>query len=377
MFAGTGLHLLFAAILSGQAPTKAPVEPVVLERFKIAKGGDLILVPVTLAGRQRMFVLDTGSSQTIVDRALLHGNPISKVGFDAADKEIVGSAFPAPSASVGSLGFKGIDVVLGMDMAPLREASGLPIEGILGMDFLSGHVIRIDFDNGELLFLTAAERDCATAIPLTDDKDAEGCQCIRGSVGDLPGITFRIDSGCVTASCGSLDTTTYDVLKNGDGLKVIGQGGGRGLAGDFSFECGQTGVFQVRGLRVEQPLWASGNQSILGLGFLSRFRVTFDFPKKVMYLRPGANSDKPDLWDKSGVGVLAKNGKPVVGWVCADSPGEKAGVKPGDVLLRVGGVQAGTGSLFELRNALCGRSQIPIEVRRATQELTFTLNVEH
>ncbi len=94
-----------------------------------------------------------------------------------------------------------------------------------------------------------------------------------------------------------------------------------------------------------------------------------------MYLRPGANIAKPDLWGSSGLHLLRRNGSPVVDYIDARSPGEKAGMKPGDVLLQVGDVPAGTGSLFELRKALCGRGEIPVTVRRGGKDLAFRLNV--
>jgi hypothetical protein len=375
MLAGTGLPFLLTAILSGQPPAYPPVESVVLERIKIAKGGDAILLPVKIAGRERMFVLDTGASHTGVDRSLLNGDITSMERIGTADREIDVLRFPAPEATVGSLGFNGIDKVVGIDLMPLREASGLPIEGILGMDFLSRHVVRVDFDKGELCFLTAAEPRCGIAIPLTDGDDGSGRPQVRGSVGGLERIPFLVDTGYGTLSSGSLDAATFSLLKKWKDLRIVGQGVFRCLSGDGVEEIGQSSVFAVGDVRVERPVWTSGKTSALGLGFLSRFVVTFDFPKGVMYLSPGADVAKQDLWNGSGLRLLRKKGEAVVERMDADSPGERAGLRSGDSLIRVGDEAAGTGSLFELRKALCGRGLIHLAVRHMGEELALTLNV--
>jgi hypothetical protein len=273
------------------------------------------------------------------------------------------------------LGFKGVNKVLGKDMTPLREVSGLPIEGVLGMDFLSRHVIRMDFDKGELSFLTAAEPLSGTAIPLVEHNDIVGWRQVRGSVGGLERIPFLVDTGQTGPSSGTLDAETFGLLKKWKEMRIVSQGMFRGASGDAVVEDGQSGVLAVGDVKVERPVWTSGNTSALGLGFLSRYVVTFDFPKGTMYARPGANVAKPDLWNGSGLHLLHKNGAPVVELIDAGLPGEKAGVKPCDVLLRVGEVRAGTGSLFQLRKALCGRGQIPVAARRGGEERAFMLQV--
>ncbi|HEY1380114.1 MAG TPA: aspartyl protease family protein [Gemmataceae bacterium] len=375
MLAGTGLPFLFAAILSGQPPAEPPVVSPVLERFQIAKGGDLILVPVKLGSRKRMFVLDTGASNTVVDRQLLAGDAASVGRVLTAGGPSYVEIFPVPDATVGSLGFKGVDKVLGMNMAPLREASGLPIEGALGMDFLSHFVVRVDFDKGELCFLSTSDSRSGTMIPLVDGDDASDSPHVRGSVGGIERIPFLVDTGHDITSTGDLDTATFDLLKKWNDLRILGPAQTRGASGDRSVQKGESGVLAVGEVRVDRPVWSSGSRPILGLGFLSRYVVTFDFRKGVMYLRPGLDVARPDLQDASGLAILHKNGAPMVDQVYAGSPGDKAGVKPGDVVLRVGDVSAGTGSLFGLRKALCGRGQIPVTVRRGDKELAFTLHV--
>jgi hypothetical protein len=53
-----------------------------------------------------------------------------------------------------------------MDLGKLREAAGLKFDGILGMDFLRNHVVRIDFDNDEVNFLRSVGPNPGVRVPV-------------------------------------------------------------------------------------------------------------------------------------------------------------------------------------------------------------------
>jgi hypothetical protein len=71
----------------------------VLAEFDVAKGGDVILLPVRLKGKTYHFAMDTGASLTAYDRSLkpLLGQPISTARAQTNSKPIdVEPALPAP-----------------------------------------------------------------------------------------------------------------------------------------------------------------------------------------------------------------------------------------------------------------------------------------
>jgi C-terminal processing protease CtpA/Prc len=94
------------------------------------------------------------------------------------------------------------------------------------------------------------------------------------------------------------------------------------------------------------------NVSLLGLGFLSRHMVTFDFPNDKLYLKKGERYDQPDEVDMSGLHLLKQSNGIVVHSIDEGSPAAKAGIKPDDILRRINNVDVNTLTLSTIRRQL-------------------------
>jgi predicted metalloprotease with PDZ domain len=104
----------------------------------------------------------------------------------------------------------------------------------------------------------------------------------------------------------------------------------------------------------EQRAAKTNAAGVLGLGFMRRYIVTFDFPSHLIYLRKSKFLDEPELvYDLSGLQLLAKNGRVVVAAVDQDSPAAKSGIKTHDMLRRVDGNEALPQDLYAIRRMLC------------------------
>jgi hypothetical protein len=116
--------------------------------------GVRILVPVTVRGPLRThtfgFALDTGSNRTTLRPQLMR-----MLGFDLAApiqvdrfRSVTGSgragAFVAPIIS--ALGVTHTDFVLYAQ----ELSAGLTIDGLLGLDFLRGRTVTLDFVRGQI-----------------------------------------------------------------------------------------------------------------------------------------------------------------------------------------------------------------------------------
>ncbi|HWE35471.1 MAG TPA: retropepsin-like aspartic protease, partial [Isosphaeraceae bacterium] len=154
-----------AALACAEEPRTEIPRELVLERFRVAKGGDLLLVPVRFAGRDRLFVVDTGNTLTTFDESLPLGVPRTVVESITPQGRVPVRIYDSPSAEVGRLPLQ-VPYVIGADLGWMREISGYRIDGVLGMDFLRRFVVHIDFDRGELLLLKAVPRDAGEAIAL-------------------------------------------------------------------------------------------------------------------------------------------------------------------------------------------------------------------
>jgi S1-C subfamily serine protease len=70
-----------------------------------------------------------------------------------------------------------------------------------------------------------------------------------------------------------------------------------------------------------------------------------------------------------------KSGAVVADLVDEGSPGERAGVQAGDVLVGLGELRAGTASLFDLKRALCQGGRLACIVRRGGREHRLDLDL--
>ncbi len=349
-----------------------PPEPVVLERFTVPKGGDAFLVPVTMAGKQRLFLLDTGCSHTVVDSALLAGPALDVVAGNTPDGAVEGRVFAPPKASVGELGFEGVGAVIGFDLRPMREALGHPIDGLLGMDFLGRRVVRADFDRGEVLFLSAAGPGCGDPIPMRSRRGE--VPKVRGTVAGAGEVEFDLDTGFGAVHGASLDPATFEALRRADALRVIGVHHSRSAAGDTARPLGRAAKLTVGPATFPDPVFDVSRRPLLGINFLARFVVTFDFPANALYLKAGAGAAGPAKWNRSGVRLLLRGGAAVLQAVSPDGPGAKAGVAAGDVLVSAGGAKAGAAGLYQFREALAAPGKLTVVVRRGDADHTLTLD---
>jgi hypothetical protein len=89
--------------------------------------------------------------------------------------------------------------------------------------------------------------------------------------------------------------------------------------------------------------------NVLGLDFLVRFNLTFDFINDQWHLKPGRQIDQTDGWNRNGLRCLKKRGEVVVELIDAGSPARATGLRTGDVLLRVNELDVSEFTMLELR----------------------------
>ena len=334
-----------AAELPGEVPTTIP-----LQRFTVAKGGDILRVPVRINGKDRQFIVDTGSALSAFDPSLLHGKRRGMVHIETPGGVVDEDLYDAPPASVGHLPFRTGRPVWALDMKQIREAAGCPVDGFLGLDFLGKYVLRIDFDKGELLFLEAVPTNAGEEIPFT--LEANGTPSVLVNFKDGDKVPFVIDTGWAGLGSGTLEILKARTLTRKGELRWLASAGGCvTAAGESTDHVYQGERIGLGGFSVAGPVFTEALlMSNLGLGFWSRFMVTIDFPKRRLFLRRGDNYDRPDhwFWNASGLILLMKGETVVIETVDARSSGEKAGIRAGDVLLELDGLRIREASLFAL-----------------------------
>lgn len=169
---------------------------------------------------------------------------------------------------------------------------GRSVVGILAMDCLQHYCVQLDFATSRMRFFNPnhpGDETLGKAFPLFFSK--RGDVAVRESLAGAPDLYSWIDTG--DPNDGSLETKLFqkELWKQGDTKtkRYETSTGKSGIAALFS-----TGVFgdeTYGNLKVlENP---TGNNCI-GLRFLARHLVTFNFPKGMMYLKRESISPTAD-----------------------------------------------------------------------------------
>src|SRR5215469_11649828 len=167
--------------------------------FQYSEG--LIWVKVELAGTTSTlnFLLDSGASVSALDlqTAETHGVHLG----DKQPIEVVNGCSSGYSVKDlrGTLGGNALPrTLLAIDLGAVSECCHQHIDGILGIDFFRGRIVRIDFNAGKICLLKNCDTRVANCevLPI---KTCNGAFCIPMQIAGNPTQWMRLDTGCDTA----------------------------------------------------------------------------------------------------------------------------------------------------------------------------------
>jgi PDZ domain/Aspartyl protease len=367
--------LLVPRGLAAQDAGRPVDRSLVLEEFGVSADGDLLIVPVSFDKKNYLFAVDTGCTVTVYDKSLksLLGEMQSSESVDTTNGSVLVEAYRSPEAYLGKLGLKTQGSVVCHDLELIREGAGREIYGIIGMDFLRQHVVHLDSDQGKLSFLKALPPDPGTPVLITYRDE------LPRVTGTLPGLgpqDFLVDMGGISSA---LRRDVFDSLLARGTAKELKKALCRDLGRDAV--CRQLAVksteiryFQHRDLIFKESSGSEG--SLLGLNFLERYNITFDFPHHLMYVKPSKKFDAADLFDLSGLYMLGVEGRVVIERVDDDSPAKMAGILAKDVVVKIDGQDVAPPQVHALRRRLCewGKT-VQLTVRRDDRLLEVSLGL--
>ncbi len=355
-----------------------PVAPLIQGDFPIGKDGRLILLPVRLNDREFLCLLDTGASLTGFDVSLRDelGEPAGRRMLNAGGAQIRVESFVWPKVTLDGRPLQTDKPIVCIDLEGLRRLSNAKILGVIGMDVLGSCRIQVDFDNGRLRFLPALPKKLdELGEKVTVQFGPDGTPFIRGTINGSSDHWFLIDTG---AQGNSLADDVFDELLQGGGLQPGSTFANATVAGEIRGQSGKIATFQVGRFVKSDLRFERLNLGSLGLRQLSRFRATFDFPGKCLYLRKGDHYDRPEPRATSGLKLNWIDGVLIVESVKQNGAGMKAGVKPGDVLLWIDGKKAERYDPFALRELFTSEAdkRILLTIRRGEREVEAALALD-
>ena len=355
---------LLTGCQTGQIREAAP--PQVLAEFEFRGDANGILLPLEFDGNDYQFLLDTGTTNTVFDTSFKDklGKRIfwPKKGDAAYGKKVKVEMFNAPEAYLGPFNLKKMNYVTVTDLNKIVPDERREFQGIVGMDFMRAYIVRMDFDKNKVSFLKSEkDADWFSFLKPKENKYPEwgepvplkgkwfsNLKYIEGKLLDKIKAEFLIDSGWHFP--GVLKSRLFDKVdsiiaktKNQNNTSAV-ETSNRGkviITEEFSI-----GTFDYNDM-----FFQKSNMSILGLPFLSRHLVTFDFPNNVMYLEKGKDFNKP--WVPpiyiEGVkfAIQYSGSKAIVSFADPNGLAYAKGIRKGDLLVKINDVDITSFNVME------------------------------
>ncbi len=349
-----------------------------------------IYLPIEVGGITRLWILDTGASATVIDRKFaeelgleLEGNVKGRGAGNLVDVSFTA----LPPFSLPGLEFDEQKAVA-IEVAPLFERwLGMEVVGILGYDFLSRLVTKVDYANEILSFyhpdsFTYEGDGTVISAPISQGNMIELPVTVDGKYKGM----WSLDLGAGGMSYhypyaeehGLLDAPGVEGLSHGAGGS---QPKRRTLSKTMEFAG-----FTVRDIEVGVPLekgeGAFGYTELagnIGNTLLRHFVLYLDYDHEQVIVEKGDNFGRDFPRDNSGLQVAnnEKDSLQVI-FVADGTPADKAGFEEDDIILSVNGIEVenlgGIVALNKIRRKEPG-TKLTFEVARGDdiKKLTMTL----
>ena len=204
------------------------------------------------------------------------------------------------------------------------------------MDFLKDWIIAIDFDVGRVDFLppgTVKQPAWGESIPIVYSNTE--IPLIRAALGKDVERYFEVDTGW--AGTGNIEEAFLMLLVDRHEARMTGDAKAMTFSGVHSSNVARLAHLTVGPFRHDNLRFSGGKGDCLGVGYLSRYQVTIDFPAHQLYLVKGKQYAYRDRGLRSGVGFLFKTHEIEVRYVDEKGPAYAAGIRTKDILVEICG----------------------------------------
>ena len=329
--------------------------------FKFENYNNLIIVSMLLNDVLPVkFILDTGVRTAILtERSLsdfLSINYDRKIPLVGTDGSKVIDAYIAANVTLQLPGAtsKGQGMlVLAEDYLQLKNYLGVEVHGILGYELFSRFIVKINYDKTTITlydpeYYRPKKKLKVVPIALEDSKPF--------LIGEVTLLNDKSLSAKLMMDTGAshsilLHTGTHESIEIPE--EKIFTTLGRGLGGNIEGYIGRIKNVKIIDYQFQQVIGSfpasemlvelfkpNNRQGTIGGGLLSKFVVTIDYFSENIYLKKGKGFKKGFEYNMSGIEVKAIGtdlDTYVINELTAESPAERAGLMPGDIILNING----------------------------------------
>jgi hypothetical protein len=334
-------------------------------------------------------VLDTGAAVTVVNKPFADEIGLksegSMTGRDAGGT-VEASFAVLPGFEVEGIRFEEQTVAI-LDMSELVRRLGVDLAGVLGYDFLSRFVTKVDYANERVSFYDPEQFSYSGDGHLLDVHMQNNLFEVSATLDGIHEGTWLFDLGAaMTHLDGCYALREGYAKKNG----VLGMGHGAG--NEFQTKTIRCDSIEFAGFTVLEPevnfsyggtdtVFTADNIGILGNSLFRHFVLYIDYGNERVIVERGEDFAQTGQRDRAGLTI----GRTVGGddveiiYVSPGTPAEKAGFAAGDVLDSINGIAVehfrDVSSIREVLSAEPG-TRYEVVVDRAGQEKKLKLKLE-
>jgi hypothetical protein len=405
------------------------------QRISFKLMNNLIVIPVEINGKTLSFILDTGLNKTIVFNLTKNDS----IGFSNPKKILLrglggGEPVDAILSENNTISIKNVVgynesiYVILKDFFDLSSKMGTTIHGIIGYDLLSNFVIRINYSSKKISFYRPGKftlkkcRKCEILpIEFHRKKPYVNVQVQLDTLGNqLTNVKMLLDSGGSDALWLFENSKTAIKTPKRFFKDILGEG----LSGVIYGNRSRIPKLKIGGFEIEQPTVSfldslstkiarrfKQRNGSLGGAVLKRFTVWLDYPNRQVMFKGNRLFTAPFNYNMSGLDI-AYNGKELIkeavpdvskykvsDWnsvtfsasfsykfkpsyivknVVENSSADKAGLKAGDVIIKINNKSAHAYKLNEIIAEFSEKvnRKIQLKIKRFGVEMTFKFRLE-
>lgn len=310
--------------------------------------GNHLYIPVTVSGKERLWVLDTGAGMTVLNKAFAEELGLELEGEmkgKDAGGVVVASFTTLPSYSIKGIQFKDQKVAV-IDMHELIRRLGLDVVGILGFDFLSRFVTKVDFAHELVSFYDPEKFEYAGDGHVLEIHIYNSLFSVQATLDGTHAGSWTFDLGAGTTFLDGRYALREGYAKK-DGVVHMGHGAGN----EFQVKDIRCDSIHFAGFTVYEPEisfsyggtdtnFTADQIGVLGNSLFRNFVLYCDYAGERLIIERGDKFNHPWPVDNSGLQIAWSYNREVeVSYVSPDTPAEKAGFVKGDLIRSVNGIK--------------------------------------